>query len=98
MLFIPLTDSTALEGLEFPVFCFRLALDVAGGAPFAHLLSVGLAIVLALATNRLAHMLVTCHWSQVTVLEFGVEGARPPEERGIQGDAPFCSGTNLVND
>src|ERR1051325_1468920 len=30
-------------------------------------------------------------------LSFGVEGARPPDERGIHGDAPFCSETNLVN-
>ena len=35
--------------------------------------------------------------TNLPLVEFGVEGARPPDERGIHGDAPFCSATNLVN-
>jgi hypothetical protein len=64
------------------VFVFFLALDLAGGVPFAHLGGVGLSMALALATSRLAQVLVTCHLSQVIVFELGCS---PPEERGDSG-------------
>jgi hypothetical protein len=72
-----------------------LALDVAGGVPFAQLGDVGLAMALALATSRFAQVLVTYHWSQVTVLELGfLTTGRAGDPRGKPTD-PF--GVNLFN-
>jgi hypothetical protein len=55
----------------------------------------GFAIALALATNRLAQVLVTCHWSQVTVFELGLlTTGRAGDPRG-KPTVQF--GVNLVN-
>jgi hypothetical protein len=84
------------RGRSFGLFLFRLPLDVAGGVPFARLGGAGPAIALALATSRLAHLLVTCHWSQVTVFELGLLDHRK-SGGDSRGNRPFVLGTNSVN-